>query len=909
MTRKSIYRFESGNADGRAEWRALLGGKGANLAEMANMGIPVPPGFTISTEACVDYMQTGVLSDALFDSVRESIAWLEQRTGRGFGDAKNPLLVSVRSGARSSMPGMMDTILDLGLNDETVRGLADKSDSERFAFDAYRRLLSMFGDVVLGVDHHHFERALYQARRQLAEQKGIREVDDEEALARVLPDSQLDVASLSRVTEEYKRIISEHSERGFPSDPYDQLRAAVRAVFDSWNTPRAKLYRRLNDIPDDWGTAVNVQTMVFGNLGPTSATGVAFTRDPSTGERVFFGEWLPNAQGEDVVAGIRTPRPLRAGKGEPGEALEEAMPENYRELFEIQQKLESHFRDMQDIEFTIEAGKLYLLQTRNGKRTARASVRIAVEMVHEGLLHEDEAILRVDPERLQDLLFPTIDPSFRGKPLASGIAASPGAVTGAIVFSADVAEKRAETGEDVVLVRVETSPEDLHGMKAARGIVTARGGATSHAAVVARGMGRPCVSGCARLAIDYEERRMVAHGADGAELGVLREGDLITIDGSTGQVYAGQVPTLPASLGEQTEELLSWTSKVQRLRVRANADTPAQARQARDFGAEGIGLCRTEHMFFDDERIRFVREMILAEDAEARQRPLTRLLAFQTADFEGLFRVMAGKPVTIRLLDPPLHEFLPKEPEQIAELSRDMGVSVEELTQKTQSLFEFNPMLGHRGVRLAISFPEITRMQVRAILSAACAVKKDGVDVHPEIMVPLAFSRAELAVMKQVTDSVASEVFEEFGMTLPYKFGSMIELPRAALLADELAEVAEFFSFGTNDLTQTALGLSRDDAGSFLPLYVERQILPDDPFVTLDQRGVGELVRIAAEKARVARSGVSLGICGEHGGDPKSIEFCEQLGLSYVSCSPFRVPIARVAAAQAWLRRTKRYWH
>lgn len=909
MTRKSIYRFESGNAEGRAEWRALLGGKGANLAEMANMGIPVPPGFTISTEACVDYMHSGELSAQLFSSVRESIAWLEQRTGRGFGDASNPLLVSVRSGAQISMPGMMDTILDLGLNDQTVRGLAQKSDSERFALDAYRRLLGMFGDVVLGVDHEHFETALHQARRELAKQKGISELDDEEGLARVVPDSLLEAPQLSWVTEEYKRIITRQSTRGFPSDPYDQLRAAICAVFDSWNTPRAKLYRRLNDIPDDWGTAVNVQAMVFGNLGTTSATGVAFTRDPSTGERVFFGEWLPNAQGEDVVAGIRTPRPLRKKEGSSGESLEEAMPENYQELFRIQEKLENHFRDMQDIEFTIEAGKLYLLQTRNGKRTARASVRIAVDMVHEGLLHEDEAILRVDPERLQDLLFPTIDPSYQGKPLATGIAASPGAVTGAVVFSANRAEEADHLGKDVVLVRVETSPEDLHGMKAARGIVTARGGATSHAAVVARGMGRPCVSGCSSLAIDYEAQKLIAHGPDGAELDVIEEGDLLTIDGSTGQVFAGRVPTLPASLGEQTEELLSWTSKVQRLRVRANADTPAQARQAREFGADGIGLCRTEHMFFDDERIRIVREMILAEDSRTRKRALDRLLPFQVGDFVELFRTMAGKPVTIRLLDPPLHEFLPKEPQQMEELSAAMGVSVEAVVRKTQALFEFNPMLGHRGVRLAISFPEITRMQVRAILTAACTVKKEDIEVHPEIMVPLAFSRAELEAMREITESVASEVFDEFDMKLSYKFGTMIELPRAALLADELAEVAEFFSFGTNDLTQTTFGLSRDDAGNFLPLYVERQILTDDPFVTLDQRGVGELVRIASEKARVARSGVSLGICGEHGGDPKSIEFCEQIGLAYVSCSPFRVPIARVAAAQAWLRRTNRYWH
>ncbi|HET9960434.1 MAG TPA: pyruvate, phosphate dikinase [Polyangiaceae bacterium] len=908
MTRKLVYRFESGRAEGRAEWRDLLGGKGANLAEMANMGIPVPPGFTIATEACVDALRTGQLPAGLWEAVRESMAFLEDRTGRKFGSAENPLLVSVRSGARSSMPGMMDTILNLGLNDETMEGLGRQSQSPRFALDAYRRLLAMFADVVLGVEHALFEAPLLAARRSIAKQKKLSIPDDPETLARLIPDSVLSADELREVVAAYKGIIREHAGKPFPNDPYQQLEAAIQAVFHSWNNPRAKLYRKMHGIPDEWGTAVNIQAMVFGNLGDTSATGVAFTRDPSTGERRFFGEWLPNAQGEDVVAGIRTPRPLSRDQDSDGQSLQALMPDSYNELYAIQGKLEHHFRDMQDIEFTIEAGKLYLLQTRNGKRSARASVRIAVDMVGEGLLHPDEAILRVDPERLSELLFPAINPKTSAVAVARGIAASPGAVGGKAVFNADDAEAYAARGEDVILIRLETSPEDLHGMKAAKGILTARGGATSHAAVVARGMGRPCVAGCSSLHVDYATGSASVHAANGDVCGNIRHGDFVTIDGSTGNLYLGRVDTVDATLGKEMETLLAWTERVSRMRVRANADTKSQAEKALSFGAHGIGLCRTEHMFFDDERIAAVREMILSRDVTAREAALAKLLPFQTEDFLDLFRVMKGKPVNIRLLDPPLHEFLPREKHQIQELAATMGVSVTDVERKIAELFEFNPMLGHRGVRLGITFPEIPAMQVRAILEAACTVKQEGGDPHPEIMIPLAFSSGELKAMRVVVDEVAEQVFTKRGVRVDFKFGTMIELPRAALLADELAKQAEFFSFGTNDLTQTTLGVSRDDAGSFLPVYVERGILPDDPFVSLDKEGVGELVRIAVEKGRVARSEIHFGVCGEHGGDPKSIEFCESLGLSYVSCSPFRVPIARVAAAQASLRRTRRYW-
>jgi pyruvate, orthophosphate dikinase len=908
MTRKLIYQFEPGRAEGRAEWKELLGGKGANLAEMANMGIPVPPGFTIATDACVDYLKLGRCPDGLMVAARQSMQWLEERTRRQFGGVKSPLLVSVRSGARSSMPGMMDTILNLGLNDDTVEALARLSGSERFAYDAYRRLLCMFGDVVLGIERSTFDGPLDEARRATLRAKGAAVPEDRELLARIVPDSVLGAGELQAVVSEYKAIIESRTGKPFPSDPYEQLEAAIVAVFSSWNNPRAKLYRKMHTIPDEWGTAVNIQAMVFGNLGESSATGVAFTRDPSTGERRFFGEWLPNAQGEDVVAGIRTPRPLSKTAGSDGQSLEETLPDGYRSLLQIQARLEQHFRDMQDIEFTIEAGQLYLLQTRNGKRSARASVRIAVDMVKEGLLLPDEAILRIDPRRLDELLFPTLDPRSPAVAVARGIGASPGAVSGLAMFSAEDAELAAEGGEAVILVRTETSPEDLHGMKAARGILTARGGATSHAAVVARGMGRPCVAGCAALHIDHARKQMSAHGANGDSVALVRQGEPITIDGSTGKVYVGRVETVDAELGPEMQTLLEWTERVARMRVRANADTPAQAAQARSFGAAGIGLCRTEHMFFDEERILAVREMILARDQRARKLALGKLLPFQVEDFTGLFRAMRGLPVNIRLLDPPLHEFLPQDEAQIAELATIMGVSQADVERKIHELFEFNPMLGHRGVRLGITFPEIPEMQVQAILEAACTVQLEGLVVLPEIMIPLAFARAELQAMRAIVDRVAAEVFERRGTTVKFKFGTMIELPRAAIVADQLASEAEFFSFGTNDLTQTTLGVSRDDAGSFLAQYVERHIIPDDPFVTLDVEGVGELVRIAVEKGRVARPDISLGVCGEHGGDPASIEFCENVGLSYVSCSPFRVPIARVAAAQASLRRTKKYW-
>ncbi len=899
---KQIYRFSKDGADGDAGQRALLGGKGANLAEMANLGVPVPPGFTITTEMCVAFFKSGgKMPDGLRDNVEQSMKWLEQETGKRFGDPDNPLLVSVRSGARSSMPGMMDTILNLGLNDKAVEGLAKRTDNPRFAYDAYRRLLTMYGNVVLGLSHEDFEGPLHDARRALAKKRGIEVPEHEEDLGRAIPDSMLEAEQLKEVVARYKKLLAEKTKGGFPDKPFDQLMGAISAVFESWNNDRAKLYRRMHGIPDEWGTAVNVQSMVFGNLGDTSATGVAFTRDPSTGEKRFFGEWLPNAQGEDVVAGIRTPRPITKHASTPGQSLEEALPGSYKELFKTQEKLEKHFSDMQDIEFTIEDEKLFLLQTRNGKRSARAEVRIAVEMVKEGLLDRQQAVARVDASRVEQLLFPSIDPKADDKPVAKGLPASPGAVTGYAALSADEAEQRAEKGDPVILVRVETSPEDLHGMKAALGILTARGGATSHAAVVARGMGRSCVVACAAISIDYELQMLTFRGEDG-ESAIVRPGDLITIDGSSGNVYLGDVKKVDAELGGEFEQLMEWADAVRRLKVRANADTPGDAQKARKLGAQGIGLCRTEHMFFDEERIKAVREMILAGDTAAREKALAKLLPFQTGDFVELFRAMAGLPVNIRLLDPPLHEFLPNDAATVEALSQSLGVAVAEIDRKVQQLHEFNPMLGHRGCRLAITFPEIYAMQVRAILQAACTVQKEGVEVLPEIMIPLSLSDAELVSMRAIVDEVAAQTFKETGTEVKFKFGTMIELPRAALLADELARSAEFFSFGTNDLTQTTLGLSRDDSAKFLPRYVEQRILPADPFVSLDQEGVGALVRLAVEKGRATRKDISIGICGEHGGDPASIDFFERAGLGYVSCSPFRVPIARLAAAQAALR-------
>ncbi len=900
MTQR-IYRFAPGKADGRTGDKALLGGKGANLAEMASLGIPVPEGFTITTEVCTEYNAAGRIPDGLEDQVREAMTWLEQETGKKFGDPNNPLLVSVRSGARASMPGMMDTILNLGLTDEVAEGLAKKTDNPRFAYDAYRRLLTMYGNVVLDAEHGIFEAGLTEARRKLAKQLGIDAPDDDEELGRVVPDSKLSAELLQELVEQFKTKLAQ-STSGFPADPFQQLMGSVEAVFKSWQNPRAKLYRKMHDIPGEWGTAVNVQAMVFGNLGDTSATGVAFTRDPSTGEKRFFGEWLPNAQGEDVVAGIRTPRVIAKSSDSEGASLEEAMPENYKQLFELQEKLENHFRDMQDLEFTIEDKKLYMLQTRNGKRAARAEVKIAVDMVAEGLIDEKTALLRVDPDRLEQLLFPSVDPKSDAKPIATGLPASPGAVTGRVVFSADEAEQRANEGEDVILVRVETSPEDLHGMNAAKGILTARGGATSHAAVVARGMGRACVVGCSAISIDYELQLLTARQGSQDPV-IVRLGEVITIDGSSGGVFVGDVKKIEPEMGGEMEQLMNWADKHRRMRVRANADTPGQANKARALGAEGIGLCRTEHMFFDEDRIRAVREMILSSGEEPRRKALAKLLPFQTNDFVELFREMKGLPVNIRLLDPPLHEFLPQEDVQIKELAQDMGVSVEDIARKIDELHEFNPMLGHRGVRLAVSFPEISEMQVRAILSAACTVKKEGIEVLPEIMIPLSLSKRELELMHAVVQRVEKDVFGEAGVSVKYKFGTMIELPRAALLAREIAEICEFFSFGTNDLTQTCLGLSRDDAGKFLPQYVDQGIFSRDPFVSLDQSGAGELVKIAVERGKAQRQDISLGICGEHGGDPASIRFFNSVGLAYVSCSPFRVPIARLAAAQAALEK------
>ncbi len=902
-TKKIIFRFGAGKADGRGDMKALLGGKGAGLAEMANLGIPVPPGFTITTEVCTAYYEGGKQMPAgLKDAVAENMAWLEKELGKKFGDPENPLLVSVRSGARASMPGMMDTILNLGLNDTTAKSMAERTKNPRFVYDAYRRFLSMYGSVVLNVKAHAFHQALNEVRARMAKTLGVAVPDDIEALVRAVPDSQFDAAHLQQVVESFKQIITKATGQGFPEKPVDQLMGAISAVFTSWNNDRAILYRKMHGIPGEWGTAVNVQSMVFGNLGESSATGVAFTRDPSTGEKQFFGEWLPNAQGEDVVAGIRTPRPISKGPSTAGLSLEEALPESYKQLHEIQARLEGHFRDMQDLEFTIEDGRLYMLQTRNGKRAARAEVKIAVDMAKEGLISQDEAVLRVEANRLEQLMFPSIDPKYSVPAVAHGLPASPGAVTGRVVFSADEAEKRAEKGEAVILVRVETSPEDLHGMKAAKGILTARGGATSHAAVVARGMGRSCVVGCHGVSIDYENQIMTVRPERG-DIAVVRLADVITIDGSSGLVYLGEVPKVEPKLTGEVGELMDWADAARRMRVRTNADTPEQAKKARELGAEGIGLCRTEHMFFEEARIAAVREMILAGNVAAREKALAKLLPFQIEDFVGIFREMHDLPVTIRFLDPPLHEFLPQQTAQIEELAKTLGVAASDLGRKVDELHEFNPMLGHRGVRLAVTYPEICAMQTRAVLTAACRVHKEGVKVLPEIMIPLSLSKKELELMKTVVTEVAAQVFKEQGVEVKYKYGTMIELPRAALLAHQLAEVAEFFSFGTNDLTQTTLGLSRDDAGRFLPEYVDRGILPHEPFVSLDAEGVGQLVQMAVDRGKQTRADISLGICGEHGGDPESIFFFDDVGLAYVSCSPFRVPIARLAAAQATLRK------
>ena len=882
-----VFTFGGGasNDDPRSRDKNIVGGKGANLAEMASIGLPVPPGFTITTEECVRYLaEGGEFSDALKAEVATALTHIEKSVGKKFGDAADPLLVSVRSGARVSMPGMMDTVLNLGLNDATVEGLAATSGDARFAWDSYRRFIQMYSDVVLGLDHHLFEDAL----EVIKEDNGF------------FDDIEMQGEHWQALVTEYKAIAQNALGEPFPQDVFHQLTGAIRAVFDSWDSDRAKVYRRLNVISGGWGTAVNVQAMVFGNMGDTSATGVAFTRDPATGERAYYGEWLVNAQGEDVVAGIRTPQYLtlaaRTRAGAKPLSMEEAMPAAYTELAAVFDLLEKHYFDMQDIEFTVERGKLWMLQTRSGKRTAKAALRMAVEMVGEGLIDEATAIRRIDPMALDQLLHPTLDPAAARDVLGTGLPASPGAASGAIVLDADTAERRAALGEAVILVRVETSPEDIHGMHAAKGVLTARGGMTSHAAVVARGMGRPCVSGASCLSIDMAARTLKI----GAR--ALSEGDIVTLDGSTGQIIAGKVPTIEPELVGHFGTLMEWADKHRRMKVRTNAETPEDCRVARQFGAEGVGLCRTEHMFFDEKRISAVRQMILAEDETGRRAALARLLPEQRADFHAIFDVMAGLPVTIRLLDPPLHEFLPHSDAEFDDLAEAIGVGVSTLKRRANELFEFNPMLGHRGCRLGITFPEIYEMQTRAIFEAACDVAAAGGDAPvPEVMVPLVATRRELEILKAVIDSAAAQVFAEKGRVISYHVGTMIELPRAALMASEIAEVGEFFSFGTNDLTQTTLGLSRDDAGKFLPAYVEQGIFARDPFVSLDVDGVGQLVALAVERGRVTRPDIKLGICGEHGGDPASIAFCEEVGLDYVSASPYRVPIARLAAAQASL--------
>ena len=882
-----VFHFGGGavSTDARAKDKTIVGGKGSNLAEMAGIGLPVPPGFTITTEVCTAYNTNGkTFDDALRAGVADGVTHVEAATGRVFGDAVNPLLVSVRSGARVSMPGMMDTVLNLGLNDQTVEGLAAGSGDPRFAWDSYRRFIQMYSDVVLGLDHHRFEDALEIVK----EDNGF------------FNDVELGAEHWQALVDEYKAIVAQQLGRPFPQDVHEQLWGAIGAVFDSWESDRAKVYRRLNDIPADWGTAVNVQAMVFGNMGETSATGVAFTRDPATGERAYYGEWLVNAQGEDVVAGIRTPQYLtkaaRERAGAKPLSMEEAMPGAYGELAAVFDLLEKHYADMQDIEFTVEQGKLWMLQTRSGKRTAKAALKMAVDMVGEGLIDEATAIRRIDPMALDQLLHPTLDPKAARDVLTRGLPASPGAASGKVVFDADTAQAKAERGDAVILVRVETSPEDIHGMHAARGILTARGGMTSHAAVVARGMGRPCVSGASALSIDMASRTARIGNRE------VKEGDIITLDGSNGDVMAGKVATVEPELVGDFGTLMVWADKHRRMKVRTNAETPLDCQVARQFGAEGIGLCRTEHMFFEAGRISAVRQMILADDEAGRRKALAKLLPEQRSDFQSIFEVMAGLPVTIRLLDPPLHEFLPHADAEFADLAKVTGLGVEHLKRRAGELHEFNPMLGHRGCRLGITFPEIYEMQARAIFEAACDVAEQSGDAPiPEVMIPLVATRKELEILRALVDRVALEVFAEKGRTLEYMVGTMIELPRAALMAGEIAEEAKFFSFGTNDLTQTTLGVSRDDAARFLNPYVEQGIYPRDPFVSLDIEGVGQLVELAAERGRKTRPDLKLGICGEHGGDPASIAFCEKTGLDYVSASPYRVPIARLAAAQAAL--------
>jgi pyruvate,orthophosphate dikinase len=889
--KRLVYFFGNGKADGTREMKSVLGGKGANLAEMTNLGVPVPPGFTLACEVCIDYLRDGSISSGLRDEVARNLERLETATGKRLGDPSNPLLVSVRSGSPVSMPGMMETILNLGLNNISVQGLAQQSGSARFAYDSYRRFLQMYGDVVLGVSIQDFESLL----------KGKR------LLEGVTTDAELSEGALRNLVEEYKALIRTRIGDGFPMDPMQQLWGAIEAVWKSWMLKKAVDYRRVNGISETLGTAVNIVTMVFGNMGEDSGTGVAFTRNPSTGERKFYGEFLVNAQGEDVVAGIRTPLDI--------DEMAQRFPDAYRELLATQDRLEKHYGDMQDIEFTVERGKLYMLQTRTGKRTAAAAVRIANDMVTEELIDSHAAVMRVAPQQLDQLLHPTIDPSARAEPLCVGLPASPGAASGRAVFDPDVAEQRAAAGERVILVRDETTPEDFHGMVAARAILTTRGGMTSHAAVVARGMGKCAIVGAKDIHVDLEQRCFAVDGT------TVNEGDWITLDGASGRVFKGDLPTVPSevvrvmtgAMAAQASStfapfarLLGWADEARTLRVRANADTPQDARTARGFGAEGIGLCRTEHMFFEGDRIHAMREMIVARDEGGRRRALAKLLPMQRADFEGIFEAMAGLPVTIRLLDPPLHEFLPHGGEESKRLARMLGITRMELTRIVESLRESNPMLGHRGCRLGVSYPEITETQARAIFEAAVRTTKRGIQVLPEIMIPLVATAKEFAHQRAIVDEVARGMFGGIGDEIPYLVGTMIELPRAALTADEIAggpKGAEFFSFGTNDLTQTTMGLSRDDAGRFLPTYIERGILPEDPFQVLDERGVGRLIRIAVDDGRRVRPDLKVGICGEHGGEPRSIRFCHEVGMNYVSCSPYRVPIARLAAGQAALEK------
>jgi len=871
MAKKYLYLFSEGNGS----MRNILGGKGANLAEMTNLGLPVPQGFTISTEACTKYYEDGeTLSPELEEEIYAYVAKLEKITGKKFGDPNNPLLVSVRSGARASMPGMMDTILNLGLNDEVVAGLAKLTSNERFAYDSYRRFIQMFSDVVMGLDKKDYEAIIDKIKAE----KGVTQ------------DIDLDAADMKRLVSEFKQYYKAQKGVDFPSDTKVQLIEAIKAVFRSWNNERAIVYRRMNDIPSSWGTAVNVQAMVFGNMGKTSGTGVAFTRNPATGEKKLYGEFLMNAQGEDIVAGIRTPQPIST--------LKEVMPEVYEQFLEIAEKLEKHYKDMQDMEFTIENGKLYMLQTRNGKRSAEAAIKIAVDLVNEKMITIDEALLKVDPKQLDTLLHPQFDEDAlkKAKVAGTGIPASPGAACGKVYFTAESAKEKAADGEKVILVRLETSPEDIEGMYASEGILTVRGGKTSHAAVVARGMGRCCVVGCGAIEMHEEEKYFVLNG------NIVREGDFISIDGSTGNVYIGQIPTTDVTISGNFETFMQWADQRRKLKVRANADTPMDAAQALSFGAEGIGLCRTEHMFFDADRIMAMREMIVSKTEQQRRAALEKMLPMQRSDFIGIFRAMKGHPVTIRFLDPPLHEFLPTADEDIRALAKELNVSFEELKATVKSLHELNPMMGHRGCRLAVSFPEIAEMQTRAVIEAAIEVNKEGLGVVPEIMIPLVGDAKELKFVKNVVTKTADEIIKKAGVNLPYKVGTMIEIPRAALTADEIAAEAEFFSFGTNDLTQMTFGFSRDDAGKFLNDYKDKNILESDPFAKIDRNGVGKLVKMAAELGRIVRPDIKLGICGEHGGDPSTVEFCHEVGLDYVSCSPYRVPIARLAAAQAAIR-------